>query len=106
MRTVIVSLVGPAILSAVMLLPCATSSFAEEFVNSGAAQQTPYGAFPGSTYPSNGMGYGSPYVAGQYADPYSAYAASGFYGDLACQVSPGDPWRRGFCEPLGIVAPR
>jgi hypothetical protein len=90
-------------LSAAMLLPCATSSFAEEFANTGAAPPSRYATVPG-TY-----SYGStaaPYVANQYADPYSAYAASGIYGDLACQVSPGDPWARGFCQPVTITVPR
>jgi len=104
MRTATISLVWPAILSAVMLLPFATSSFAEEFANTGAASPSRYATVPEGTY-----SYGSaaaPYAAGQYADPNSAYAASGFYSDFVCQVSPGDPWRRGFCEPLAITVPR
>jgi hypothetical protein len=109
MRTATISLVWPAILAAVMLLPCATSSFAEEFANTGAAPLSGYGAVPNGTYSSGALGYGSPaapYAAGRYTDPYSSYAASGFYSDFACQVSPGDPWRLGYCQPVAIIAPR
>jgi hypothetical protein len=106
MRTATVSLVWPAILSAVMLLPCATSSIAEEFVNTGGAPLTQYGAVPQSNGAIGYQGPTAPYFAGQYSDPYSAYAAGGYYSDFACQVSPGDPWRRGFCEPVAIVEPR
>jgi len=104
MRSATVSL---AILSAVMLLPCATSSFAEEFVNTGAARLSGYGAVASGTYSSGALGYGGPAApyAGRYAGPYSAYAASGVYGDFACQVSPGDPWRYGYCQPLAVIAP-
>jgi hypothetical protein len=91
-----------------MLLPCATSSFAEEFVNTGAAPLSGYGAVPNGTYSSGALGYGgpAPYVGGQYTDPYSSYAAGSVYGDFACQVSPGDPWRFGYCQPLAITVPR